>query len=61
MAQLGGSSSRFLMSCSQNVGWAVEAETRASLLLESGSRRAMFRDGGKHNEARGGNPKLRVM
>lgn len=47
MAQLGGSSSSFLMSCSQNVGWAVEAETRASLLLECGSQRAMIRDSGQ--------------
>ena len=45
MAQLAGGSSRFLMSCSQGVGWAVEAETKVSWLPESGSQRAMIRDG----------------
>ena len=50
MAQLAGGTSRFLMSCSQGVGWAVEAETRVSRLLESGSWREMIRDGGKHTK-----------
>lgn len=60
MAQLAGGSSRFLMSCGQGVGWAVEAETGVSRLPESGSRRATTRDRGQAHEARGGNPKLRV-
>lgn len=41
MAQLGGSSSRLLMSPSQDVVRAVRAETRASLLPEYGSQRAI--------------------